>query len=115
RAIESYFASNGFVYETENVAVPSEQEDYVDQFLFDTRAGYCDNYSSSMVVLLRTLDIPARWVKGFTSGEQISSSLDDTEEVYEVTNANAHSWVEVYFSDVGWVPFEPTKGFSNFA
>src|SRR5690625_425698 len=35
------------------------------------------------------------------------------ENVYEVTNANAHSWVEVYFPEYGWVPFEPTKGFSN--
>src|SRR5699024_3309327 len=76
----------------------------------------CDNYSTSMAVMLRTLDIPSRWVKGFTGGEKISTStdsLDNSTNIYEITNANAHSWVEVYFPEVGWVPFEPTQGFNN--
>ncbi|OZU87662.1 hypothetical protein CIL03_14940 [Virgibacillus indicus] len=116
RAIEGYFGRNGFTYQTTDVAVPDENEDYVDQFLFDTKVGYCDNYSTSMVVMLRSLDIPARWVKGFTSGEKIADDVSDTGDsfdVYEVTNSNAHSWVEVYFPEVGWVPFEPTQGFDN--
>jgi len=112
RAIERYFSRNDFSYETTDVAVPDEDEDYVDQFLFETQAGYCDNFSTSMVVLLRTLDIPARWAKGFTSGEVIGET-DTDKNVYEVTNANAHSWVEVYFPDAGWVSFEPTQGFTN--
>jgi hypothetical protein len=111
RAIERYFSSNGFTYETTGVAVPGPDEDYVDQFLFDTQIGYCDNFSTSMVVMLRTLDIPARWAKGFTSGEMVDAG--DTHDTYEVTNANAHSWVEVYFPETGWVAFEPTQGFSN--
>src|SRR5699024_5633491 len=98
-------------YETTGVAVPEQDEDYVDQFLFETQAGYCDNFSTSMVVMLRTLDIPARWAKGFTSGEMID--IGETHDTYEVTNANAHSWVEVYFPETGWVSFEPTQGFSN--
>ncbi|WP_077324435.1 DUF4129 domain-containing transglutaminase family protein [Virgibacillus siamensis] len=114
QAIETYFNSNGFVYQTSNIPVPGEGEDYVAQFLFDSKAGYCDNFSTSMVVMLRTLDIPARWVKGFSGGERIGDSKDGR-SVYEVTNANAHSWVEVYFPDIGWVPFEPTQGFSNMA
>ena len=48
-----------------------------------------------MVVMLRSLDIPARWVKGFAEGEQMQN--DDGERVYQVTNNNAHSWVEAYF------------------
>ncbi len=48
-----------------------------------------------MVVLLRAAGIPARWVKGYTEGE---STIHDGESVYKVTNNNAHSWVEVYFS-----------------
>ncbi|MCP1187799.1 transglutaminaseTgpA domain-containing protein [Priestia flexa] len=111
KAVEKYFQANGFVYDTNDVAIPGEGEDYVDQFLFETLRGYCDNFSSSMVVLLRTLDIPARWVKGYTEGEQISASAETP--VYEVTQNNAHSWVEVYFPGTGWVPFEPTKTFSN--
>ncbi|MDX8046757.1 DUF4129 domain-containing transglutaminase family protein [Gracilibacillus sp. S3-1-1] len=115
QAIESYFSTNGFSYQTQDVAVPVGGDDYVDQFLFETQVGYCDNFSTSMVVMLRTLDIPARWVKGFTGGTVTDADypLPDNYNLYEVTNNNAHSWVEVYFPETGWVPFEPTKGFSN--
>ncbi|SET39883.1 protein of unknown function [Oceanobacillus limi] len=115
KAVESYFARNGFEYQTSNVPTPGEEQDYVDQFLFDSKIGYCDNFSTSMVVLLRSLDIPARWVKGFTSGEPMEESFDGDSSytMYEVTNSNAHSWVEVYFEEIGWVPFEPTQGFTN--
>lgn len=112
KAIEDYLGSAKFSYETQNVAVPSRQEDYVDQFLFDTMIGYCDNFSTSMIVLLRSIGIPARWVKGYTSGQLYETQMDGN-NVYEVTNNNAHSWVEVYFPNRGWVTFEPTKGFTN--
>ncbi|MRH44897.1 DUF4129 domain-containing protein [Aquibacillus halophilus] len=115
-AIEQYFNRNGFAYQTEEVAVPRQGDDYVDQFLFETKVGYCDNFSTSMVVMLRTLGIPTRWVKGFTSGDRLDeqpSGLPNDLEVYEISNSNAHSWVEVYFPEIGWVPFEPTSGFSS--
>lgn len=114
-AIERYFGQGDFTYQTENIPIPEEHEDYVDQFLFDTQVGYCDNFSSAMVVMLRTLGIPARWVKGFTGGEVIENLSTDDEERYlfEVTNGNAHSWVEVYFPGIGWVSFEPTIGFDG--
>lgn len=116
-AVEQYFGANGFSYETVDIPIPDEDEDYVDQFLFETKKGYCDNYSTSMVVLLRTLGIDARWVKGFTEGQLVDKEeiAGDTFNVYEVTSSNAHSWVEVYFPGSGWVPFEPTQGFSNLA
>ncbi len=74
RAIESYFSRNGFRYETDNVAIPTADQDYVDQFLFETKIGYCDNFSTSMVVMLRSAGIPARWVKGFMGGEIVDSN-----------------------------------------
>ncbi|RKL67151.1 peptidase [Salipaludibacillus neizhouensis] len=112
-AVEQYFSENDFIYQTTDVPVPEEGQDYVDQFLFETQLGYCDNYSTSMAVLLRTLDIPTRWVKGFTAGEWVEE-IDENRYLYEVRNGNAHSWVEVYFPGVGWVPFEPTQGFDNY-
>ncbi|MBE4906560.1 protease [Bacillus luteolus] len=112
RAVETYFKANNFIYDTQNVAVPSKDQDYVDQFLFETKMGYCDNFSTSMIVLLRSIGIPARWVKGYSDGEYVRNT-DEGLRVYEVTNNNAHSWVEVYFPGYGWIPFEPTKGFSN--
>ena len=67
-----------------------------------------------MVVMLRTLDIPARWVKGFTSGEKKAeqvSRADDIYNVYEVTNKNAHSWVEVYFPEMAGYRLNRRKDF----
>lgn len=114
KAIERYFGGSEYTYDQKNVAIPGENDDYVEQFLFDTKTGYCDNFSSSMAVLLRTLGIPTRWVKGYTGGDFIEySEKDSAKSIYEITNNNAHSWVEVYFPNQGWVPFEPTKGFTN--
>ena len=114
KAVESYFSNTEYTYDQKNVAVPDTNEDYVDQFLFETKRGYCDNFSTSMAVMLRTLGIPTRWVKGYTGGDFLEYSEDDSsKQYYEVTNNNAHSWVEVFFPNQGWVSFEPTKGFSN--
>lgn len=127
KAIESYFHTSGFRYETNNIPYPDDGEDYVDQFLFETKYGYCDNFSSSMVVMLRSLGFPTRWAKGYTAGEitERNANYSSYEELlnipqisillnkYEVKNTNAHSWVEVFFPNIGWVPFEPTKGFAN--
>lgn len=114
RAVESYFGNAEYTYDQKNVALPTGNEDYVDQFLFDTKTGYCDNFSTSMAVMLRTIGIPTRWVKGFTGGEFTEYTQgDESKEIYQITNNNAHSWVEVFIPGQGWVPFEPTKGFSN--
>ncbi len=111
KAIEEYLRGEKFTYSQSGVPYPSEDQDYVDQFLFETNIGYCDNFSSSMVVLVRSLGIPVRWVKGYTAGLSIYDSSAGG-SYYEVTNNNAHSWPEVFFPNTGWVPFEPTKGFN---
>src|SRR5690606_24756056 len=108
RAVERYFSISGFEYSQSDIPVPEADQDYVDQFLFETQRGYCDNFSTSMVVMLRSLDIPARWVKGFNEGELINSEGDT--DIYQATNNNAHSWVEAYVPGVGWMLFDPTVG-----
>ncbi len=111
QAIVNYFNTNGYEYNTQDVPYPSKGQDYVDQFLFDSKVGYCDNFSTSMVVLLRSVGIPARWVKGFSEGTYQSSTTQASK--FDITESDAHSWVEVYFPGTGWVPFEPTVGFTN--
>ncbi|PTY77995.1 hypothetical protein B5V89_12360 [Heyndrickxia sporothermodurans] len=112
KAIEGYLQSGKYKYDKKNVGIPKENQDYVDQFLFETLRGYCDNFSTSMVTMLRSIGIPSRWVKGYSSGEY-QGSEGVSQNIYKVTNNNAHSWVEVFFPNVGWVPFEPTMGFVN--
>ncbi|KMN37930.1 transglutaminase domain-containing protein [Lysinibacillus sp. LK3] len=111
KAVESYFRTNGFKYDKTQAAIPGENQDYVDQFLFDTKVGYCDNFSTSMVVLLRSVGIPARWVKGFAPGT--AGPMSDGLREYRITNDNAHSWVEAFIPGTGWMEFEPTIGFSG--
>ncbi|MGM0216244.1 transglutaminase-like domain-containing protein [Enterococcus sp. AZ109] len=111
-AVEDYLKNSGtFRYSKVDAVVPDEEEDYVDHFLFESQVGYCDNFSSSMVIMLRTLGIPARWTKGFAPGDARQTSGDTT--VYTIRNSHAHSWVEVYFDGYGWLPFEPTPSFAN--
>ncbi|OAJ75019.1 hypothetical protein AYJ08_06440 [Brevibacillus sp. SKDU10] len=113
RAIENYLRSPGrYRYETKDVPMPKEGQDFVDQFLFETMRGYCDHFSTSMVVMLRSIDIPARWVKGFAPGQEISRDANNNMTI-EVRNRDAHSWVEVYFPGSGWIPFEATASFTS--
>ncbi|MFP3393311.1 DUF4129 domain-containing transglutaminase family protein [Brevibacillus sp. SIMBA_040] len=113
RAIENYLRSSGkYKYETKDVPVPQEGQDFVDHFLFDSMRGYCDHFSTSMAVMLRTLDIPTRWVKGFAPGERVGTD-NQNNEIMEIRNKDAHSWVEVYFPGHGWIPFEATSTFMS--
>jgi transglutaminase-like putative cysteine protease len=102
RAIERYLRR--FPY-TLDVPHPLPDQDLVDYFLFDLRKGYCDYYASAMVVLARAAGVPARIATGYASG-----TYDLNSQRFLVTEAEAHSWVEVYFPDIGWVAFEPTAG-----
>jgi transglutaminase-like putative cysteine protease len=73
-----------------NIQAPPEGRDGVDYFLFDSQEGYCDYYASSMVVMLRSIGVPARYVVGYSPG-----TWNSTEKVYEVRELNYHSWAEV--------------------
>jgi len=99
RAIEAYLRS--FRYTIELPATADEAT--LDHFLFERRAGHCEYFSTAMVVLLRAAGVPARNVNGFLGGE-----WNEFGRYLSVTQNNAHSWVEVYFSEFGWVPFDPT-------
>jgi protein-glutamine gamma-glutamyltransferase len=78
-------------------------DDPLAHFLFETRAGHCEYFASSMTIMLRTLGIPAREVNGFLPGE-----YNDLAGDYIVRASDAHSWVEVYFPGNGWITFDPT-------
>lgn len=82
--------------------VPPPEGDVADAQIFERDVGYCVYFATTMAAMLRTQDIPARMVTGYSSGEQV----DDNRWV--VRGMNAHAWVEVYIPDVGWVEFDPT-------
>jgi transglutaminase-like putative cysteine protease len=101
-ALEAYLRS--FPYDLE-VVKPPEGQDVVDYFVFDLQRGYCDYFASAMVVMARSVSIPARLAVGYAMGR-----YDFQQGAYVVTEKDAHAWPELYFSDYGWIPFEPTSG-----
>jgi transglutaminase-like putative cysteine protease len=82
---------------------PPAGRDYVDFLLFDSRRNYCNGYATAMVVLARSVDVPARLAVGYGEGE-----YDVERTVFRVQQTDAHAWVEIYFPGYGWIEFEPT-------
>lgn len=96
-----YYLSDNYRYD---LASPSGQAaDPLDDFLFVSRSGHCEFYSTAMVVLLRELGIPARNVTGFLGG-----TYNRFGNFYAVRRGDAHSWVEVFIDELGWTTFDPT-------
>ncbi|WP_081754427.1 transglutaminase TgpA family protein [Lactiplantibacillus fabifermentans] len=113
RALVAYLkTSNKYVYTKIDTPTTPSNRDYVDYFLFTTKRGYCDNFSTALVVMLRSVGIPARWAQGFSGGTR-GSQTSDGRYHYSILNSDAHSWAEVYFAGIGWVPFDPTPGYQN--
>ncbi|AOS62700.1 transglutaminase family protein [Actinoalloteichus hymeniacidonis] len=101
KALNDYFTDpeNGFTYSLETEQ--GSHSDALSDFLLDSRTGYCEQFSSALAALLRTVGIPSRVALGFTGGYNAGD--------YRVIGTReAHAWVEGYFEGVGWVTFEPT-------
>lgn len=90
-------------------AVPSG-EDVVENFLFDSKEGYCIHYASAAVLLLRSLGVPARYVTGYAVGRDEFQKNADGTYTAVVPDQDGHAWAEVYEYGIGWVPVEVTKG-----
>jgi len=111
KAIEQYLKAN-YEYSLKS-SLPNEEEDFVDHFLFEQQRGYCVHFATAMVIMLRSQDIPARYVKGYQMGEAVGERTIDggiVQTQYKVRAEDAHAWVEVYFPNVGWIAFDPTPG-----
>ncbi|MFP5370419.1 MAG: transglutaminase domain-containing protein, partial [Actinomycetes bacterium] len=101
RRIHDYLTdrSNGFIYSLSTE--PGTSGDDLVDFL-RLKRGYCEQYAGTMAVMVRAAGVPARVALGYTPG---SAERNGTRLV---TSDDAHAWVEVYFDELGWVPFDPT-------
>jgi len=104
-AIQNYLRSN-FRYSLDPPAI--EPQDPIGSFLFKSQSGYCEYFAAAMAVMLRTLGIPSRLVNGFQTGSYNRIGKD-----FVVRARDAHSWVEVYFPEDGWIAFDPTPADPN--
>lgn len=85
-----------------------EGTDVVDQFLFEYRKGYCEQFATSMVVLCRAAGIPTRLVTGYLPG-----TYNPFTSFYEVKSSDAHAWVEVFVDRFGWIQFDPSPPYTG--
>lgn len=101
--LQNFFRDN-FAYDLDVGAGHSDQA--IEQFVFDLRRGYCEQFAGSFAAMARSVGIPARVAVGFTPGN--SEPADTT--LYRVRGEHAHAWPEVFLGEYGWVAFEPTPG-----
>lgn len=100
QAALSLFHDGGFRY---TLAPAPLGRNAMDDFLFDTREGFCEHYSSAFTVLMRAAGIPARVVTGYQGGY-----WSDAGHYLLVRNSDAHAWSEVWLAGRGWVRIDPT-------
>ncbi len=104
-ALTTYLQHN-YQYSQQLGHVPSGR-DPVDWFLFDVKIGYCEQFATAETLMLRSLGIPARLATGYSTGD-----YDPVLDQSIVRERDAHAWVEVWFPNDGWVPVDPSPGFS---
>ena len=107
-ALTNYLQTN-FRYSLQLGHVPAGR-DPVDWFLFDVKIGYCEQFATAETLMLRSLGIPARLATGYSTG-----SYDPVLDQSVVRERDAHAWVEVWFPNHGWVPVDPSPGYSALA
>jgi transglutaminase-like putative cysteine protease len=99
RAI-AYLRAGGFIYTLEP---PLLGEHSVDDFLFRTKEGFCEHFSSAFVFLMRAAGVPARVVMGYQGGD-----VNPVDRIVTVRQSEAHAWAEVFLRGRGWVRVDPT-------
>jgi transglutaminase-like putative cysteine protease len=98
------FRNENYVY---TLSPPLLGEHAVDEFLFDTRRGFCEHYASSFTFLMRAAGIPARVVTGYQGGQ-----INPVGDYVLIRQADAHAWTEIWLSGSGWVRIDPTAAVS---
>jgi len=93
------FRDDGFFY---TLTPPALGEDTADEFIFDTKEGFCEHYASAFAIMMRMAGLPARVVTGYQGGD-----LNEYGDYYIVRQSNAHAWTEVWTPEDGWIRVDP--------
>ncbi|WP_367111408.1 transglutaminaseTgpA domain-containing protein [uncultured Psychrobacter sp.] len=100
QTLERWINQDDFRY---TLSPPRLNDNRIDEFLFDTKAGFCEHYSSSFTFMMRAANIPARVIAGYQGGEPSRGG-----NVWEVRQMDAHAWTEVWLEGQGWLRVDPT-------
>ena len=103
-AVLDYFNTNAFSY---TLSPPLLADNAMDDFIFNSRQGFCEHYSSAFVYLMRAAGVPARVVVGYQGGD-----FNPVDDYMIVRQSDAHAWTEIWLDDKGWVRIDPTAAVS---
>lgn len=121
-AIEQYLKNN--YHYTERPKNVPDGEDPIVYFINDSQEGFCQHFNSALIMLLRSIDIPARYVKGYyyepvdqdaAERQGYLEGIDSGDEYQTIYDFHAHAWVEAYFPEVGWITLDATPGRNYFS
>lgn len=101
-AVVSYLRSHE-TYKLDS-PVPAKDADAVDDFLFRSHTGFCEQFASAAAILLQASGVPSRVVTGYASGQH------EQDGSWLLRGSDAHAWIEVEYPNVGWLPVDPTAG-----
>jgi len=115
-AVIKYLDSSEFTYSLTPNAQSMPEESVIEAFLFDVKCGYCAHFATAATLLLREAGIPVRYTEGYHVSDFQTIGGTGASDRYgsDARDKNSHTWIEVYFDTIGWIPFETTRTFTEY-
>lgn len=110
--VQQFLTSKAFKYSKNPPSTGGK--DVVDNFLSNSRQGFCVHFASAGTMILRQMGVPCRYVSGYCAKEDSFKSGENDEDICEVKDSQSHAWVEIYLDDFGWIPVEMTPGYFEY-
>lgn len=109
KLVQQFLTSKAFKYSKNPPSTGGK--DVVENFLSNSREGFCVHFASAGTMILRQMGVPCRYVSGYCAkGDSFKSGENDV-DICEVKDSQSHAWVEIYLDDFGWIPVEMTPGY----
>ena len=110
--VQQFLTSKAFKYSKNPPSTGGK--DVVENFLSNSRQGFCVHFASAGTMILRQMGVPCRYVSGYCAKEDSFKSGENDEDICEVKDSQSHAWVEIYLDDFGWIPVEMTPGYFEY-
>ena len=107
--VQQFLTSKAFKYSKNPPSTGGK--DVVENFLSNSRQGFCVHFASAGTMILRQMGVPCRYVSGYCAKEDSFKSGENDGDICEVKDSQSHAWVEIYLDDFGWIPVEMTPGY----
>lgn len=112
KLVQQFLTSKAFKYSKNPPSTGGK--DVVENFLSNSREGFCVHFASAGTMILRQMGVPCRYVSGYCAKGDSFKSGENDGDICEVKDSQSHAWVEIYLDDFGWIPVEMTPGYFEY-